>query len=685
MRYFTYVFAIAACLSFCSVAKGQTADTTASMMEDPTPSATAKTEKVAKSGKPEKNYKDDKSMFDKKKRSWAIGLHGGLPLIQGDVAPGLGVGYGINIRKALGYSFSLRLNAINGYMTGLDGEYYGYKVLEDNKGVNGINDPNVNYFSANKGIYNNFKNSFTQVSVQAIYNVNNVNFMVENPRLGLYVFGGAGAMLYDVKIDQLDGSGKMYNYEADVAAGSASATKKENVKRLKSVLDGTYETHAEKDNNTYNDKNFTPVYTVGFGLEYRLSQRLSLALEGMYGYTGNDLLDGQRWYNANTLTSQPDGFGYANIGINIRLGRTDNAYWLSNPLALPYKTIQENKKKLQKVDKLEKDMADMGKKLDTLAMNVDSLKNDADHDGISDYFDMEENSPEGSVVDGSGRTLFYKDANGDLVFNDPNYKSNLGAGGNEMDENGNIIGSDGSVRNGSKGGSNSGGNKNGTGGGKPGKTKFNPNDPNGKTVFMKSDGKGGFMAPGNNSAIGYMPAVFFETNSSVVGTSAYPELFEVARALKMNPSVKVKVIGYTDIRNTEAYNKNLGMARAKAVMNTLVRDFGVNANQLVADTRGELDPLSNAKGLNSLAANRRVQFEIDGKGPAKMNSDLKNGTAPTKTTQAPQKPVEKKVTKPAPSPSELKEDVSKLLDETKPVPTDDSKKDEGVFTPDTDF
>jgi outer membrane protein OmpA-like peptidoglycan-associated protein len=635
-----------------------------------------KSEKISKSEKQSVKADKGNSLFENKKKSWAVTVDGGYPLVQGDIPATFGLGYGLQIEKALGYAFSLKLSGLHGYATGLNDQANPASSFRDNAGMNGKNNPATNYFEAGQYAFTNFKMNFTKISLDAVYHINNINLLNETPKFGLFVQIGFGAFLYDTKIDQADGSGNRYDYTKVKTSGQSRSQIQ---KQLKGMLDGNYETEADATSKKYLGQHFAPATTAGVGVEYKVSPRISLALEADYTFTGSDLLDGQRWYAAGVPTSQPDGFVYISLGAKIRLGRTDNVYWMTNPLALPYQTIMESKKKLEKVDKLEKDVDQLSKRQDTMKMNMDSLMTDADHDGVSDYFDKEDSTPAGAIVNGAGQTIFYKDADGNLVFVDPNAQDttenpniveNTGGAGNSG-ENGNLSenGGNNGNENGENGGTSTSGSKKGRKGrkghrggetvngitynddgsyidanGKKHKKAFNPGTAK-KTIIMHGDGSGGYSStasasnqPGTMTSMGLMPAVFFQSNSAQLVSNSYPQLFEVARMLKSNPNVKVHVVGFTDYRSTESYNKALGMNRSKAVIKALTTYFGVPKEQLIPESKGESEPLTNSKKMDALAANRRVQFEIGGSTGADVN-----GTS----TTAPSKANNKHITKPS--------------------------------------
>lgn len=84
-------------------------------------------------------------------------------------------------------------------------------------------------------------------------------------------------------------------------------------------------------------------------------------------------------------------------------------------------------------------------------------------------------------------------------------------------------------------------------------------------------------------------------------------LDELARSLKGNPDVVLRVVGYTDERGGQNINSNLAQTRADRVAAALA-ERGIATNRLVAVGRLTIKDLSRTAGINS--ANRRVEFEL---------------------------------------------------------------------------
>jgi len=80
----------------------------------------------------------------------------------------------------------------------------------------------------------------------------------------------------------------------------------------------------------------------------------------------------------------------------------------------------------------------------------------------------------------------------------------------------------------------------------------------------------------------------FDYNSSVL-VDGFPSLLRLSELLQKNPGYKVKVEGHTDTIGDSSYNNKLGLARATAVRDFLVK-YGAGASQIEVNTRGKLDP-----------------------------------------------------------------------------------------------
>lgn len=80
----------------------------------------------------------------------------------------------------------------------------------------------------------------------------------------------------------------------------------------------------------------------------------------------------------------------------------------------------------------------------------------------------------------------------------------------------------------------------------------------------------------------------FDFDSAVL-VDGFPSLLRLAELLQANPGAKVRIEGFTDGLGTAAYNEKLGLSRANAVRDFLIK-YGANAGQITASSKGESSP-----------------------------------------------------------------------------------------------
>lgn len=326
----------------------------------------------------------------KPRSMWELGLKVGSFMVRGDVpSKFLSPGFGVHIRKALGYMFSLRLNYMYGIGKGLD-----WKAA----GNYGNNTAWSAYSPANpqqSRVFYNYKTNVQDLSLEGIFSLNNIKFHKSRSNVNVYALLGVGVATYDTKVNALNGNAP-YNFSG-ITGNNVYENRKDVKDALEDLMDDSYETQAE----TYGDERaklggntLMPVAHVGLGFAFRLSPRLNLAIEDRFTFTNSDLIDGQRWAEQTTgqpvMTPSKDAYNNLTIGLNINLGaRSVEPLWWLNPLDYAYQEIRKPR----------------------LMILPKPVLPDTDGDGVTDQFDQEV-TPAGCPVDSHGVSL---DTDGDGV------------------------------------------------------------------------------------------------------------------------------------------------------------------------------------------------------------------------------------------------------------------------------
>jgi len=102
--------------------------------------------------------------------------------------------------------------------------------------------------------------------------------------------------------------------------------------------------------------------------------------------------------------------------------------------------------------------------------------------------------------------------------------------------------------------------------------------------------------------------ILFDTGKAELKPESGPALSEIAKLLKANPTLKVYVVGHTDMTADLATNLKLSQARAQSVVNALVSQHGVAAARLIPYGAGPYAPVASNRTEEGRAKNRRVEL-----------------------------------------------------------------------------
>jgi len=532
----------------------------------------------------------------KPKHKTEIGLHAGALWINGDVhpkGPWPGTGFGLHIRRSLGYVASIRASVMGGTTYGqnwltshgfwvedtrnpaLTGGSVRYDQFNTDSGIT------PDYRNDKKGsavVVYNYKTQIREAVLSGILNLNNIKFHRRRNLVSWYGYGGAGAMLYNAKMDMLDGDNNLYDFSSfkdfnvwEDRDGSLTA--------MENMLDGTYESQAERHfddiGGIWGDNfNFQPTVHAGLGMAFKLSRLLNLGLDSKITITRDDLLDGQRWQEWGALTRDFDTYSYTSARLGINLGGKSSVepLWWMSPLDYAYTELRD------------KDDIDFPEPY--------SLKDD-DGDGVPNEFDDEPDTPEGCAVSTRGVSL---DSDGDGVIDCEDKQpftpyDLLG----DVDDDGVAIAPPAAA------------------------PACDCPAPVQEVIYQTAPAPA--PAPAAAPCDWFLPMIHYNLNSDKVKSEFYPHLHHIATAMKACPSMNVAVVGHTDTRAGDSYNNDLSCRRAQAAIDYLVANYGIDRYRFTKSYSGETSNL--VSGANSEAEhylNRRVEFLTGG--AAGMYSDL---------------------------------------------------------------
>ncbi len=101
----------------------------------------------------------------------------------------------------------------------------------------------------------------------------------------------------------------------------------------------------------------------------------------------------------------------------------------------------------------------------------------------------------------------------------------------------------------------------------------------------------------------------FASGSSAIDPAAQAALDRIATAMTAVSQSQATVIGHTDSAGSAGYNQSLSEARAEAVV-AYIAGKGVETARMVAQGKGEDEPVADNATAEGRAANRRVEVLI---------------------------------------------------------------------------
>ncbi|MEP7266046.1 MAG: OmpA family protein, partial [Saprospiraceae bacterium] len=499
----------------------------------------------------------------KPKNMWELGIHTGHFFTDGDVDP----------LQPAGFGLGLHLRKAIHYVFSLRGDvFYGItKGLDPQFTSKEIAAQDLSQTTAggiHGGIYRNFKEKYFSMNLNGVVNVGNLLFHQPRNKWNWYIYMGVGFDSNVTDLDVLKGN-QAYDFSSVTGNVNSRAGRKSIKKQVNNILDHKYETEARKKVAIFRlgDKtNIHAMFSAGTGVSRKINKRFNISLEHQLMTSDNDLLDGFVYRSVVDQSNNNDVNHYTSLRLGINLGdfnKRTEPLYWLNPL-----------------DGVMNDVAEL-KQRPILDLT------DTDGDGVIDMIDQEKNTPTGAIVDTKGVSL---DSDKDGV---PDYldKEPFSPPGFTVD---------------------------GIGVAKTEKEKILSEDDvvnliNRRMAGIKTDW--------------FLPMIHFDLDKYFVKPEFYGQLHHVATVMKSHPELKIAAIGYTDVRQSDDYNKVLAYKRADAAINYLISKYDLPRDRFILQFGGEEMPM--VAGLpdnHSIPKqiemeqyiNRRVEFRVATSGDANM-------------------------------------------------------------------
>lgn len=244
----------------------------------------------------------------KPRNQWEIGFKAGAHSVIGDFSSKFpGFGYGVHVRKSLGYIVSLRGEFNYGSSKGM--------YWDDHKDYTASSAyGKLGYRGGIDRVFINYMSKSADLSVQALFSINNLLYHRAKPKTNFYIITGLGVVGYDTKINALNSSGLRYDFSSipDVTWKD----RKQAYDKMEALFDDSYETTGDRDNPNgpkVFGKSALMSATFGAGVAFKLSPKVNLAIEDRGTFVTSDYLNS---YEGGLF---PDFYNFLSVGLNINV------------------------------------------------------------------------------------------------------------------------------------------------------------------------------------------------------------------------------------------------------------------------------------------------------------------------------------------------------------------------------
>lgn len=102
--------------------------------------------------------------------------------------------------------------------------------------------------------------------------------------------------------------------------------------------------------------------------------------------------------------------------------------------------------------------------------------------------------------------------------------------------------------------------------------------------------------------------ILFDYDKADIRPESRPALDQIAELMNDNPELKILVVGHTDNQGDMAYNLDLSMRRAGAIVAELSGTYGISSDRLTPAGAGFMSPVASNRTEAGRAENRRVEL-----------------------------------------------------------------------------
>lgn len=102
--------------------------------------------------------------------------------------------------------------------------------------------------------------------------------------------------------------------------------------------------------------------------------------------------------------------------------------------------------------------------------------------------------------------------------------------------------------------------------------------------------------------------ILFNSGSADILPQSMGIIRQISQVLAQDSSIKLNIVGHTDADGSDESNLSLSKNRAESVKKALTSVYGISADRLSSEGKGESEPVADNNTAQGKAQNRRVEF-----------------------------------------------------------------------------
>lgn len=104
--------------------------------------------------------------------------------------------------------------------------------------------------------------------------------------------------------------------------------------------------------------------------------------------------------------------------------------------------------------------------------------------------------------------------------------------------------------------------------------------------------------------------IHFDFDKATIIDKAVLSIQKIGQTMRVDPDLQIVILGFTDAKGNDDYNKRLSQQRAESVKEAIMTQFGIAGHRITAIGKGEQNPVASNDSEEGRTLNRRVEVQV---------------------------------------------------------------------------